>query len=99
MSINIGRSPREGERKKVDGRKMSKQSPPALTASAIGPCPTIIQISRTLGTESLPSTIALPDHPLKLVTWPFSEENGMKRLVFNIKTRAPQAGQNTPVAQ
>ena len=27
--------------------KMSKQPPPAPTASATGPCPTIIQISRT----------------------------------------------------
>ena len=26
---------------------MSKQPPPAPTASAVGPCPTIIQISRT----------------------------------------------------
>ena len=26
---------------------MSKQSPPAPTASAVGPCPTLIQISRT----------------------------------------------------
>ena len=43
---------------------MSKQPPPAPTASTIGPCPTIIQISRTPGTGSLPSTFALPDHPL-----------------------------------
>ena len=28
-------------------KKMSKQPPPAPTASAAGPCPTIIQISRT----------------------------------------------------
>ena len=39
---------------------MSKQPPPAPTASAIGPCPTIIQI----GTGSLPRTITPPDHPL-----------------------------------
>ena len=26
---------------------MSKQPPPATTASAVGPCPTLIQISRT----------------------------------------------------
>ena len=26
---------------------MSKQPPPAPTASAVGPCPTLIQISRT----------------------------------------------------
>ena len=44
---------------------MSKQPPPARTASAAGPCPTVIQIVGRRGTGSLPSTIALPDHPLK----------------------------------
>ena len=34
---------------------MSKQPTPAPTASAAGPCPTLIQISRT---------IAPPDHPV-----------------------------------
>ena len=43
--------------------KMSKQPPPALTASAVGPCPTVIQIVGRPGTGSLPSTIAPPDHP------------------------------------
>ena len=42
---------------------MSKQPPPPLTASAVGPCPTVIQIVRRPGTGSLPSTIAPPDHP------------------------------------
>ena len=58
---------------------MSKQPPPAPTASAVSPCPTMIQISWTPrhwkftqhhrttppppGTESLPSTFAPPDHP------------------------------------
>ena len=42
---------------------MSKQPLPAPTASAIGPCPTIIQIVGRPGTGSLPSTIAPPDHP------------------------------------
>ena len=42
--------------------KMSKQPPPAPTASAVGPCPTDIQIVGRPGT-SLPSTIAPPDHP------------------------------------
>ena len=41
---------------------MSKQTPPAPTASAIGPCPTFIQIVGRPGTGSLPSTIAPPDH-------------------------------------
>ena len=43
--------------------KMSKQPPPAPTASAVGPCPTIIQIVGRPGTRSLPSTIEPPDHP------------------------------------
>ena len=43
---------------------MSKQPPPAPTASAVGPCPTLIQIVGRPGTGSLPSTIAPPDHPL-----------------------------------
>ena len=43
---------------------MSKQPPPAPTASAIGPCPTIIQIVGRPGTGSLPRAIAPPDHPL-----------------------------------
>ena len=42
---------------------MSNQPPPAPTASAIGPCPTIIQIVGRPGTGSLPRTIAPPDHP------------------------------------
>ena len=42
-------SQREGERgeKGQMREKMSKQPPPAPIASATGPCPTIIQISRT----------------------------------------------------
>ena len=42
---------------------MSKQAPPAPTASAAGPCPTIIQTVGRPGTGSLPRTIAPPDHP------------------------------------
>ena len=42
---------------------MSKQPPPAPTASAVCTCPTIIQIVGRPGTGSLPSTIAPPDHP------------------------------------
>ena len=57
-------SQREGERGEKGQRrvKMSKQLSPAPTASAIGPCPTIIQIVGRPGTGSLPSTIAPPDH-------------------------------------
>ena len=42
---------------------MSKQPPPAPTASPGGPCPTEIQIVGRPGTRSLPSTIATPGHP------------------------------------
>ena len=41
---------------------MSKQPPPAPTASAVGPCPTVIEIVGRPGTRRLPSTIAQPDH-------------------------------------
>ena len=41
---------------------MSKQHQPAPTASAVSPCPTIIQISSTPGIGSLPSLIAPRDH-------------------------------------
>ena len=43
--------------------KMSKQPPSAPTASAVGPCPTVIEIVGRLGTGNLPSTIAPLDHP------------------------------------
>ena len=58
-------SQRVGERGENGYRrvKMSKQPSPALTASAVGPCPTLIQISKTPGTGSLPSTIAPSDRP------------------------------------
>ena len=42
---------------------MSKPLLPAPTASAIGPCPTMVQIVGRPGTGSLPRTIAPPDHP------------------------------------
>ena len=42
---------------------MCKQTPPAPTASAVGPCPTVIQIVGRPGPGSLPGTIAPPDHP------------------------------------
>ena len=59
-------SQREGERRELtdERKKMSKQPPPAPTASTVGPCSTIFQtIIRSHGTGSLPSTIAPPDHP------------------------------------
>ena len=66
ISVYIGPSPKERE-KEENGQmivKMSKQPPPAPTASAIGPCPAVIKIVGCPGTGSLPSTIAPPDHPL-----------------------------------
>ena len=42
--------------------KMSKPPPPAPTASAIGPCPTVIKIVGRPCAGRLPSTIAPPDH-------------------------------------
>ena len=50
--------------------KMSKQPLPAPTASAVGPCPTVIQIVGRPGTGSLPSTLASPDHPWQIGTIP-----------------------------
>ena len=46
----IGPSPRErekGAKNKRREKKMSKQRPPSPTASAVGPCPTTIEMSRT----------------------------------------------------
>ena len=52
-------SQREGERgERIVRVKMSKPPLPAPTASAIGPCPTVIKIVGRPGTGSLPSTIA-----------------------------------------
>ena len=58
-------SQREGEReeKRIDESKNVQTTPPAPTTSAVGPCPTAIQIVGRPGTGSLPSTIAPPDHP------------------------------------
>ena len=42
---------------------MSEQPPPAPTASAADPCPTVIKIVGRPGTGSLPNTFAPPDVP------------------------------------
>ena len=49
ISVYIRPSPRETEKEKRSDRweKNVRTTPPAPTASAIGPCPTVIQISRT----------------------------------------------------
>ena len=46
---------------------MPKHPQPAPTASAVGPCPTVIQTVGRPGTGSLPSTISPSDHPLTIV--------------------------------
>ena len=57
-------SQEEGERgERIDESKNVQTTPPAPTASTIGPCPTVIKIVGRPGTGSLPSTIAPPDHP------------------------------------
>ena len=61
--------------------KMSKQLPPAPTASAIGPCPTIIQIVGRPGTGSLPRTIAPPDHLSYVKECAFHADREMMRVV------------------
>ena len=60
--------------------KMSKQPPPAPTASAVGPCPTEIQIVGRPGTGSLPSTIAPPTTPCQLWTDGRRGERGKSKL-------------------
>ena len=55
------------ERKDRGEKKCPKQPPPAPSASAKGPCSTIIQIVGRTSTGSLPRTIAPPDHPLKVI--------------------------------
>ena len=55
--------------------KMSKQPQPAPTASAVGPCPTVIKIVGRPGTGSLPSTFAPPDHPLSYVCVAYLNDN------------------------
>ena len=57
---------------------MSKQTPLAPTASAIGPCLTLIQIVGRPGTGSLPRTIAPPDHP-RVALRPFPNAIGCFR--------------------
>ena len=61
--------------------KMSKQLSPAPTASALGPCPTIIQIVERTGTGSLPRTIAPPDNPSYVKESEFHADREMTRVV------------------
>ena len=54
------RLPKRGRKRKerIDESKNVQTTPPAPTASAVGPCPTVFQIVGRPGTGSLPSTIA-----------------------------------------
>ena len=53
------------KRKDIREKKMSKQPPSALTASAIGSLALLLsKLVGSLSTESLPSTFAPPDHLL-----------------------------------
>ena len=51
------------------GVKMSKQPPPAPTTSAVGPCPTVIQIVGRPGTRSLPTLFWKVARGKRLVGW------------------------------
>ena len=59
----------------IDERNKSPNTP-APTASAVGPCPTHIQLVRRPGTGSFPSTIALPNHGQRRMT---NEGTGARR--------------------
>ena len=70
---------------------MSKQPPPAPTASTIGPCPTIIQIVGRPGTGSLPRAIAPPDQQPNPTPHPKTKRKSRKHtrklIVVHEKTR------------
>ena len=50
-------------RERIDESKMSKQPPPAPTTSAVGPCPTVIQIEGRLALEVYPAPSHHPTTP------------------------------------
>ena len=60
-----GPLPKRGRKRKerIDESKNVQTTPPAPTASAVGPYPTVIQIVGRPDTGCLPTTIAPPDHP------------------------------------
>ena len=63
--------------------KMSKQPPPAPTASAVGPCPTVIQSVGRPGTGSLPSTIATDEQTSDTLYIPLGIYAGYKNANVN----------------
>ena len=76
ISVYIGSSPKQREKEKRKDRgekkypkKNKKKRPPAQTASAIGPCPTIIQIVGRPGLEAYPGPSHHPTIPNILVDY------------------------------
>ena len=71
ISAYIGPPPREGERKekRQTREKMSKQPPPAPTASARSPCPTIIEISRMPRNCRFTQRLRITRSPLCMHPW------------------------------
>ena len=65
---------------------MFTQPPPAPSASTVGTCPTVFQISRTPGTESLPSTFASNDR------WVIMKGCVQWNPRFGLKRSTPLAG-------
>ena len=64
---------------------MSKQPPPVTTASAVGPCPTIIQISTMHRHRKLPSSIRITRSAPSPECKPLKLKNVKNRLVGGIQ--------------
>ena len=70
--------------------KMSKEPPPAPTASAVGPCPTVIQIVGRPGTGSLPRTIAPPDNTHRTRSFPGADigsDHDLVMMTFQVRLK------------
>ena len=74
---------------------MSKQPPPASTASAGGPCSTITQIVGRPGTGSLPRAIAPPDHPLSRDKLQNREQQTLRKSICSYRSKY-MSGNNLP---
>ena len=88
---------REGEREEKRQRrvKMSKQPPPAPTASTIGPCHIIIQFVGRPCTGSLPRAIAPPHHPLRDLAGDRAGEELEGHLIISIRPGFYFSSENT----
>ena len=97
VSVYIGPSHREREKRKekIEERRNVQTTPSAPTASAIGPCPTIIQIVGRPGTGSLPRTIEASDYPVRAVEnqrgliWKLRKESGEETFLYVSRPRRP----------